>query len=207
MAVAFSPDGRALASTERLGRLKLWDPASGKLLRELPKRHAGWHVAFAPDGRSLAYGGFWSGGEDVATLWDTTRDATRTFPGGELTSRGVCVDCLAFSPDSKSLAIGETAKYQGPFRPFFQVRVFDVATGELTGMVLCNRRIYSLAFSPDGNELAVGQEDDLKSATAAVHIFDYPLPPPRPDPPRLRGFPLPGVVQSREQTRLPLWHR
>lgn len=194
LAVAFSPDGRALVSTESLGEAKLWDPATGTLLRKLPKRHAGWHVAFSLDGQFLAYGGLWSDSLDVVTLWNRTRGDTQSFPGGERNGHHVCVDCLAFSPDSKSLAIGETAKYQGPFRPFFQVRVFDVATGELTGMVLCNRRIYSLAFAPDGSELAVGQEDDHQSATAAVHIFDYPLPPPRPDPPRLGRFPLPGIV-------------
>ena len=53
--VAFSPDGRLLASCDDLRTVRLWDPATGKRQRTLTG-HAGkvQGVAFSPDGRLLA---------------------------------------------------------------------------------------------------------------------------------------------------------
>src|SRR5882724_11633088 len=67
LAVAFSPDGRLLASSSRDKTIKLWDPRSGKLARTLAGHAADvYSVAFSPKGDLLASGG----GDKAIRLWD-----------------------------------------------------------------------------------------------------------------------------------------
>jgi WD40 repeat protein len=66
-AVAFSPDGRLLATTGGDGAVKLWSVSTGRTLHRL-EGGTNWlcSVAFSPDGKTLAATG---GGDDVQ-LWD-----------------------------------------------------------------------------------------------------------------------------------------
>src|SRR2546422_857857 len=96
LAVAYSPDGKVLASGCRDKTIKLWDARTGKLERTLTE-HTGdvYSVVYSPKGDWLA-----SGGRDkVVRLWDaqTTR-VIRTFAGHTDIVRSV-----NFSPDQKTL--------------------------------------------------------------------------------------------------------
>jgi len=137
--VAFSPNGRTLASGSEHGKdgaIKLWETLSGNellTLKGICREHG--TLAFSPNGRFLASEDF----EGNIKLWDAGQGyALQSFPG----SRAV-----AFSPNGLHLAspgwdnnIGGT------------VKLWNLATGEeyrsLGGGQFVVR---ALAFSPDGH--------------------------------------------------------
>ncbi len=112
--VAFSPDGKTLASggVDRSGKtgkgkpdgdIKLWEVATGKNIATWPGHHRSvFAVAFSPDGKTLA-----SGSQDTTVrLWDLrTGKNTATFQG-----HTDFVRCVAFSPDGRMLASGSHDK-------------------------------------------------------------------------------------------------
>jgi WD40 repeat protein len=108
--IAFSPDGKILASSDDDGLVTLWDTQRHQQLGE-PFRIPGLgvnSVAFSPDGKTLAFGGDDGTGHLSVTLWDTQRHQQLgeplRIPGGGWVS-GTSIS-IAFSPDKKILAVG-----------------------------------------------------------------------------------------------------
>jgi WD40 repeat protein/serine/threonine protein kinase/energy-coupling factor transporter ATP-binding protein EcfA2 len=145
--VAFSPDGRLIASGSRDGAIMVWDAATRRALGQPLTGHTDRvnSVAFSPDGRLLASGG----ADNTIRLWDVATGAPRGQP---LTGHEDAVWSVAFSPDGKTLASGSSDG---------TVMLWDVETGERLMPPLTGHQdeVYTVAFSPDGQRLASAGAD------------------------------------------------
>jgi WD40 repeat protein len=144
-AVAFSPDGKTLATGDQDGSTYRWAVATGHRAATLtvPGSFGVNTVVFDPDGTlaTCDYGG-------EIKLWD---QAGHSLPGFGAYGPAVATT-LAFSPDGATLAEGQSDG---------SIYLWDVATGNLTstlGPAPASGSIQALAFSPDGT-LAAGNSN------------------------------------------------
>jgi WD40 repeat protein len=174
--IAFSPDGKTIA----FGGLRLlgFDSATGKLLwnayppkklipgkvQSEPKAADVWHLAWSPDGRTLAA----VSSPNVLTLW--TADGKRLAEVNGQRGRRAPLGGLAFAPDGKALA------WRQPDR---SVRLVEPRTGRTLRQLPPPKdagevdliAVYCVAFTPDGALLA-SAERDVRSGLLV--LYDAP---------------------------------
>jgi RNA polymerase sigma factor (sigma-70 family) len=146
--VAFSPDGKTLATGSWDFTAKLIDVATRKVRATLAGHQSSVRgVAFSPDGKLLASASF----DGTVKLWDV---ATAT----EKTSLGQPVDhyplfsCVAFSPDGRTVAAGTWLREP---EAAHEIYLFEVATGQERGRLRGHAGwIEAVTFAPDGKTLA-----------------------------------------------------
>jgi WD40 repeat protein len=143
--IAFTPDGAALAVADRPGEVvRLFDPVSGKVLRDLSPLVGAW-LAFSPDGKRM----FGMNNQNQLLLCETaTGKVIHRLEGFKRR-----VQSLAFSPDGKAIAAGDDAGAAGAIST---VVVWDAASGKERCRMSDPKQgwVRGLAFSPDGKLLA-----------------------------------------------------
>jgi WD40 repeat protein len=161
LALAFSPDGKSLASSGKRPTVQIWDLDTRRMRAECfghegPVRS----LAFHPDGRTIVSASF----DGTIRFWDvrTGRRIRQPIP-----SPGGPANCLAISPDGKFLAFPVTSRTEAPQvhpdPPYSYlttsatwIRVDGWNADETKTRILkgCRDTIRQLAFSPDSRILA-----------------------------------------------------
>jgi WD40 repeat protein len=139
--VAFAPDGRTVA-TATPDTMKLWDVATGEVLRTFRPSSGAGRVAFSPDGRTIVLASHHTQLWDVASgrmLSTLSWSDKKEDPAEGLNS-------VAFSPDGRTLVSDG-----GP-------ALWDVATGHLIKLFGGSEHV--VAFSPDGHTVASAGTSD-----------------------------------------------
>lgn len=142
----FAPNAEMLADKMHDGTIRLWEPRSGKWVKDLGA-HSGhvMFVIFSPDGRMIAAGGH----DGTIRLWDIESGQCQQI----IETHSGRVWSAAFSPDGQILvSLGEDDN----------ICLWSLASGNsLWSLVAPLKEMYRVCFSPDGKTIASGEEDDM----------------------------------------------
>jgi WD40 repeat protein len=186
--LAFSPDGRLVASGSHDHTVRVWDVETGQCIKTLRQHNSGIHaIAFSADGATLVSGSddrtirVWTVGswECVHCLQGhTDRVVFVAFtPDGQVlvsgsydqtikvwdTSTGQCLRVLETNIRwALSVSLSPNGQTLATAGDDAVVKLWHLATGDYVGTLTNSTSpVWAVAFSPDGQQLATGSEDGV----------------------------------------------
>jgi WD40 repeat protein len=146
--IAFSPDGKQIATAELNEGVRIWNRSSLELVRNLgEKSRFAECLAYSADGKRLASG---NGHDGTIRVWNVETGEEVTH----FTQPGVRILSICFSPDGGRLVSGG---WDGP------VKVWELASGTAVVSFQADPQgVTRVAFSPDGKHLATGGTEGAK---------------------------------------------
>jgi WD40 repeat protein len=180
--VAWSPDGKRIASCSDDGTVQVWNAATGKRIWTFTfpgaRENYVFAVAWSPDGKRIAAGGQTG---VVAVLDEATGHSLALY-----NSQSLQIEGIAWSPDSKRIVFGSEDG---------GVQVWDTTTGkQLLHYTGHTGSIFRVAWSPDGKEIASASYDgtvQVWNATTGQHLQTYTM-----------GVPVWSVAWSPDGSRI-----
>jgi WD40 repeat protein/serine/threonine protein kinase len=149
LTVAFSVDGQSIAAAGEEGVIRLWDVATGEVIRTI-KGHTDTinYIAFATDGNRIASGSV----DRTARVWQLDSPSE---PIAVLEPDAPVVS-VAFSPDGATLATADS-----------QITLWDLPSRTMKVRMNAHRNeITSITFSPTGQTIASAASDMM------IHTWD-----------------------------------
>jgi WD40 repeat protein len=162
--VAYSPDGRWIASGDSAGTVKLWDAVAGHELRSLPDARGGRSdgaLAISRDGTRLV-----SGVENDVVIWDAVSGRALHRLTGHTTS----VLAVGFGADARTVVSIARGQRGGAADPATEVKTWDASTG-LELRTWTNAFAARTAVSSDGRVVALS-DMNLGTRGPSVKIID-----------------------------------
>ncbi len=141
MSIAFSPDGKTIASSSDDHTIKLWNLEGKELLTLTGHSNRVMSVTFSPDGKAIASGS----GDRTIKLWNLEGKELLT-----LTGHSNWVNSIAFSPDGKTIVSSSGDR---------TIKLWNLEGKELLTLTGHSNEVNSIAFSPDGKTIASSSDD------------------------------------------------
>lgn len=143
--LSFAPDGRTIALIGK-GEIQFWDLQEYQKLSTINVNTDLYGVAYSPDGKTLAVGGY----DGILRLFDTLSSTLVS----SLSGHESYILCLAYSPDGTHFASGG---WDG------KIRLWDSLTKKRVALLDTDKKdIYDISFSSNGQYLLAGASENYK---------------------------------------------